>query len=56
MRLILNFAFISILCGQFEKPYYGFGLDIGSSGSGIFITRQAIHDSENYSLNAEFRF
>ena len=56
MRFILNFAFISILCGQFEQPYYGFGLDIGSSGSGFFINGQMLHNSKKYSLNAEFRF
>ena len=56
MKLILKFAFISILCGQFEQPYYGFGLDIGSSGSGFFINGQMLHNSKKYSLNAEFRF
>ena len=56
MRLILKFAFISILCGQFEQPYYGFGLDIGSSGSGLFINGQMSHNSKKYSLNAELRF
>ena len=56
IRLILNFAFISILWCQFEQPYYGFGLDIGSSGSGFFINGQIPHNSKKFSLNAELRF
>ena len=56
MRILLSLTFCSILFADFNQIYNGFGLDIVSSGSGIFITRQAIHDSENYSLNAEFRF
>ena len=56
MRILLSLTFCSILFADFNQIYNGFGLDIGTSGSGIFVTRQAIHDSENYSLNAEVRF
>ena len=56
MRILLSLTFCSILSAGFNQIYNGFGLDIGTRGSGIFVTRQAIHDSENYSLNAEFRF
>ena len=56
MRIVLCFAFYSTLFGDFNQFYNGFGLDIGTSGSGIFITRQAIHESGNYSFNGEIRF
>ena len=41
MKIFIIFAFLSSLWGQFELSYYGFGLDIGSSGSGLFINAQA---------------
>ena len=56
MRILFSLTFCSILFADFNQIYNGFGLDIGTSGSGIFVTRQAIHHSENYSLNAELRF
>ena len=56
MKLIFIFLLISSLWGQFEKPYYGFGLDIGSSGSGLFLNSQIPHNSKFYSLNVELRF
>ena len=56
MRILLSLTFCSILFADFNQIYNGFGLDIGTSGSGIFVTRQAIHNSENYSINAEVRF
>ena len=56
MRILLSLTFCSTLFADFNQIYNGFGLDIGTNGSGIFVTRQAIHDSENYSLNAEVRF
>ena len=56
MRLFFSCALVSILWGQFEQPYYGFGLDIGSSGSGFFINGQMSHNSKKYSLNTELRF
>jgi len=45
-----------ILFGQFDQVTNGFGLDIGSNGSGIFVTRNYIHNSEKTSLNGEIRF
>tara|TARA_B100001989_G_scaffold243271_1_gene210817 strand:- start:360 stop:944 length:585 start_codon:yes stop_codon:yes gene_type:complete len=56
MKLIFIFLLSSSLWGQFEKPYYGFGLDIGSSGSGLFLNSQIPHNSKVFSLNIELRF
>jgi len=56
MRLFFSLVFVSILWGQFDQPYYGFGLDIGSSGSGFFINGQMYHNTKKFSLNAEVRF
>ena len=56
MKIFFCFILSSFLFGEFNQVYNGFGLDIGSSGSGIFFTRQVIHDSEYFSLNGEIRF
>ena len=56
MKILFSLIFCSFLFGEFDQFYNGFGLDIGTSGSGIFITRQAIHHSEYFSLNGEIRF
>ena len=56
MKLLFSFVFISLLWGRFESSTYGFGLDIGSSGSGFFFNAQIPHSSKKFSLNAEFRF
>ena len=56
MKLFFCFIFSSLLFGGFDQIYNGFGLDIGSNGSGIFITRQVTHESEYFSLNGEMRF
>lgn len=56
IKLFSCFFLTSLLFGGFSKVYNGFGLDIGTSGSGIFITRQAIHDSDYFSINGEIRF
>ena len=56
MKLLFSLVFISFSWGQFEPAYYGFGLDIGSSGSGFFINGQIPHNSKKISLNAELRF
>ena len=56
MKIFFSFLFPVLLRGQFDRAFNGFGLDIGSSGSGIFITRQLTHSSEIYSLNGELRF
>ena len=50
MKTFIVFAFLSSLWGQFEKAYYGFGLDIGSSGSGLFINAQIPLNSKKISL------
>ena len=56
MKIFFSFLFPVLLLGQFDQAFNGFGLDIGSSGSGMFITRQLTHISEIYSLNGELRF
>ena len=56
MKIFFSFLFPVVLLGQFNQAFNGFGLDIGSSGSGMFITRQLTHTSEIYSLNGELRF
>ena len=56
MKLFFSFVFISLSWGQFDPAYYGFGLDIGSSGSGFFINGHIPHNSKKLSLNAELRF
>ena len=54
---IFYFLMSSVMIyGQFNQNYYGFGLDIGSSGSGVFVTGQSIYDTEKFSLNGEIRF
>ena len=56
MKLFFSCVFISVLFGQFEDAYYGFGLDIGSSGSGFFLNGKIPHSSKKLSINAELRF
>ncbi len=55
MKLI-SFLFHVFLFGQFDQITNGFGLDIGSSGSGMFVTRHYFHSSEKIALNSELRF
>ena len=55
MKLI-SFLFHVFLFGQFDQIANGFGLDIGSSGSGMFVTRHYFHSSEKIALNSELRF
>ena len=57
-KIGISFFFLAamVINGQFNQNYYGFGLDIGSSGSGVFITGQRIYDTEKFSLNGEIRF
>ncbi len=55
MKLI-SFLFHVFLFGQFDQIANGFGLDIGSSGSGMFVTRHYFHASEKIALNSELRF
>ncbi len=56
MNKLITFLFPIFLFGQFDQVQNGFGLDIGSSGSGMFITRHYIHASEKFVLNGELRF
>ena len=56
MKIFFSIMFSTFLFGEFGKTYNGFGIDIGTNGSGIFITRQILHDSEKFSLNGELRF
>ncbi len=56
MNKLLTFVFPVFLLGQFDQVTNGFGLDIGSSGSGMFIMRNYIHASEKLALNGEVRF
>jgi hypothetical protein len=56
MNKLLIFVFPVFLLGQFEQVTNGFGLDIGSSGSGMFIMRNYVHASERLALNGELRF
>ena len=56
MNKLLTFVFPVFLLGQFDQVTNGFGLDIGTSGSGMFIMRNYVHASEKYALNGELRF
>jgi len=42
--------------GQYDHVHDGFGVDIGTNGSGVFVIRQYTHNSEKYSLSGELRF
>ena len=56
MNKLLTFVFPVFLLGQFDQVTNGFGLDIGTSGSGMFIMRNYVHASEYLALNGELRF
>ena len=56
MNKLIILLFPVLVLGNFDHVSNGFGLDIGSSGSGIFIMRNYGHSSERYSLNGELRF
>ncbi len=56
MRKFLLFFLFSLVFGQFNQIYNGFGIDLGTNGSGFFITRHYKHNSERFSLNSEIRF
>ena len=56
MKIFLSFILSTFLYAEFGQIHNGFGIDIGSRGSGIFITRQATHESEKFSLNGELRY
>ncbi len=56
IKIVLCIIFTSNLWGKFDQHYYGFGLDIGTSGSGVFINGQTNYHTKTFSLNAELRF
>ena len=56
MNKLISFLFPVFIFGQFDQVANGFGLDIGSSGSGMFVTRHYGHTSEKFALNGELRF
>tara|TARA_B100001250_G_C19725094_1_gene755682 strand:- start:384 stop:965 length:582 start_codon:yes stop_codon:yes gene_type:complete len=56
MNKLLIFIFPIFLLGQFDQITNGFGLDIGSCGSGMFIIRNYVHASEKLAFNGELRF
>ena len=56
MKLFFFAILSTLIYADLDKSYNGFGLDIGESGSGIFITRQGFYESGNFSLNGELRF
>jgi len=56
MNKLIILLFPVLVLGNFDHVSNGFGLDIGSSGSGMFIMRNYGHSSERYSLNGELRF
>ena len=55
MNKLISFLFPVFLFGQFDQVANGFGLDIGSSGSGMFVTRHYGHTSEKFALNGELK-
>ena len=55
MKIFLFFFYCSLLVANFDESHNGFGIDIGKSGSGIFFTRQILHESEIISFNGELR-
>ena len=56
LKLLIAVGLPSFLVAQFNDVHQGFGLDIGSNGSGIFLARQYTHESGKYSLSGELRF
>ena len=55
MKILLFFIFCPLLVANFDEAHNGFGIDIGKSGSGVFFTRQILHESEIISFNGEVR-
>ena len=55
MNKLFLTLFPVLLLGQFGQIKNGFGLDVGTSGSGLFISRQYVHTSEAFAVNAEIR-
>ena len=55
MKIFLFFIYCPLLVANFNEAHNGFGIDIGKSGSGVFFTRQILHESEIISFNGEIR-
>jgi len=55
IRILIIIFLQTIVLGQFDNITNGFGLDIGSNGSGLFFTRNYMHNSNKFSLNGEIR-
>tara|TARA_Y100000590_G_scaffold70909_1_gene77724 strand:+ start:860 stop:1453 length:594 start_codon:yes stop_codon:yes gene_type:complete len=56
LSILFAIIFPELLSGRFDDVHNGFGIDIGSNGSGVFILRQYTHNSEMFSLSGELRF
>ena len=56
LKLLIALGLTPLLLAQFSDVHQGFGLDIGSNGSGVFFSRQYTHESGKYSLSGELRF
>ena len=54
-RIVFTVYLIPILLmGQFNDKYRGFGIDIGSSGSGVFVTFSSLILKKNVFYDAEY--
>ena len=56
IKILLYVTFNSLLFSEYDRIYNGYGFDIGSNGSGVFVTRQYMHSTSNFSFNGELRF
>ena len=56
MKIILPFIMSNLLGANFDNVSNGFGLDIGSRGSGVFLIRQYLDNEKPIGLNLELRF
>ena len=55
-KILLYIIFNSLLISEYNRVYNGYGFDLGSNGSGVFVTRQYMHSTGNFSFNGELRF
>ena len=56
MFKIIFFLIPLFLDAEFDNTSNGFGMDIGSSGSGFFLIRQYSNYDGNFAFNSEVRF
>ena len=56
MKIILPFIMSNLIGANFNNVSNGFGLDIGSRGSGVFLIRQYLDNEKPIGLNLELRF